>query len=64
MKTSLKNYSVQAGILLMLLAAFFFGFNLYKVIAHFKSSDFAQTLLFSAIAITIISKLCRTLKEE
>ncbi|GAB0154849.1 hypothetical protein CHRYSEOSP005_01090 [Chryseobacterium sp. Alg-005] len=64
MKSSLKNYSVQAGLILILLAAFLLGFNLYKIIAHLKSPGFAQILLFSGIAVTLIIKYNKAIKES
>lgn len=64
MKTSLKNYSVQAGLVLILVAAFLLGFNLYKIIAHFKSPGIAQSILFVAIIAAVINKYSKTLRED
>lgn len=64
MKTSLKNYSVQAGLIVILLAAFLLGFNLYKIIAHFKSPGIAQSILLLAIIVAVINRYSKTLEED
>ncbi|WP_299180352.1 hypothetical protein [uncultured Chryseobacterium sp.] len=55
MKT-LKNYYVQAVFTLIFVAAFFFGFNLYKLISHFQGPDFAKATLLVAAIVAIFIK--------